>query len=464
MLDRISNLPPPHDRSAERALLGAILINNDAIDACVRLQLEDFFDVFHGRLFDGMRKLRVANKPINLVSLRPMVEDLQGNSEAAWRAYCGDLLSVSAISDIDAVAHQIAEYSARRRLCYIAEGLNASARQLDMEIRSAASMAVDGMDEVLAMASERETSRVGFNDALKTTLESFGRDDGSNRVTTGLASLDKVLGGWRRKQFVIVAGRPSMGKTAIITSAMLRTARRGNGVLMFSLEMPVRDLTARCLADISYSPDNRATYADALAGRLSERDARRWGEAAGKWATLPLVIDDQRGVTMAEIGARVRAERQRMERDGGSLGLVVVDHLGLIRASGRYAGNKVQETGEISDALATLAKENDVAVVALQQLNRGTEARENKRPTLSDLRNSGDLEQDADVVCFTYRQAYYLERMKADPGSMQEQQRLAELEQCKNTMEFLIAKNRNGPTTTVELYCDMPCNAIRDPA
>jgi replicative DNA helicase len=145
-----------------------------------------------------------------------------------------------------------------------------------------------------------------------------------------------------------------------------------------------------------------------------------------------------------------------------SLALVVVDHLGLIKPSGRYSGNKVLETGEVSDALASLAKEQNVAVVALHQLNRGTEGRENKRPTLADLRNSGDLEQDADIVCFAYREAYYLERNKFDAGSQQEMQRQTELDACRNTMEVLIAKNRNGATTTVNLFCDMASNAIRD--
>ena len=168
------------------------------------------------------------------------------------------------------------------------------------------------------------------------------------------------------------------------------------------------------------------------------------------------------GSPWPEIAARTRAEAQRFDRAGKRLGLVVVDHLGLIKPSGRYAGNKVQEVAEVSDALATLAKEQDVAVLALHQLNRGTEARDNKRPTLADLRNSGDLEQDADVVCFAYREAYYLERQKGADGSAQELQRHSELDACRNTLEFLIAKNRNGPTSVLSLFCDMASNVVRD--
>ena len=151
-----------------------------------------------------------------------------------------------------------------------------------------------------------------------------------------------------------------------------------------------------------------------------------------------------------------------MERAGKRLGLVVVDHLGLVKASSRYAGDKVQETGEICDALASLAKDQDIAVLALHQLNRGTEGRENKRPTMADLRNSGDVEQDADVICFAYRESYYLERAKYDAGSQAELQRQASLEGTRNTLEIIIAKQRNGEPTTVTLYCDMACNVVRD--
>jgi len=287
-------------------------------------------------------------------------------------------------------------------------------------------------------------------------------DDGSARITSGSVDLDKVTGGWRRQQFGIIAGRPSMGKTALATSLMLRTAKAGLGVLYFSLEMPATALAARCLTDLAYGQQTRIAYSEALAGKLQEREVSILGTVAGSYAKLPLVIDDQRGLTMAEVAARTRAEAQRMARDGVSLALVVVDHLGLIKPSGRYSGNKVLETGEVSDALASLAKEQNVAVVALHQLNRGTEGRENKRPTLADLRNSGDLEQDADIVCFAYREAYYLERNKFDAGSQHEMQRQTELDACRNTMEVLIAKNRNGATTTVNLFCDMASNAIRD--
>jgi replicative DNA helicase len=164
---------------------------------------------------------------------------------------------------------------------------------------------------------------------------------------------------------------------------------------------------------------------------------------------------------IAEIASRVRAQAQRFEREGVKLGLVVIDHLGFIKASDRYRGNRVHEVTEISAGLGQIAKEHDVALIVLSQLNRGTEGRENKRPSLSDLRDSGSLEQDADVVLFCYREAYYLERTKHDPGSQAELKRQTELEATRNTLEVIVAKNRMGPTGIVNLFCDMGCNAVR---
>jgi len=242
----------------------------------------------------------------------------------------------------------------------------------------------------------------------------------------------------------------------------LRTARAGHGVVLFSLEMTQQELAHRAMSDFSHTADRPIPYYLAAKGGLSDDQLRRWGEAAAKYQSIPLTIDDQRGLTVSEIAARVRRHKNRIEADGGTLDLVVVDHLGLIRPSGRYAGNKVQEVGEISDGLATLAKDTGVCVLALQQLNRGVESRENKRPGLADLRNSGDLEQDAHVVMFAYRESYYLERSKHDDGSQEEMERQARLQGVRNTGEILVAKNRNGPCDSVFIYCEPACNVVRD--
>lgn len=454
---------PPLNIELEQAVLGAILLDNAVLQR-VSLGAADFYDPLHAAIFAHVEADIAAGRVASPVSIKPVFEDFPLiTDDLTVPQYLTRLVGAAATAhSLKSYVAGLRELANRRALVAAAAELDTTARIVTVKIEDAAGMAVQALDTVLSMARPGKRTRSDFNGAVSDFLDSLLNDDGSARITTGLVDLDKVLGGWRRQQFAIVAGRPSMGKTALATSLMLKTARAGVGVLYFSLEMPATALAARCLSDLAYGQDTRIAYSDALAGKLQEREIAILGKVAGTYAQLPLVIDDQRGLTMAELAARTRAEAQRMKTNGVDLGLVVVDHLGLIKPSGRYAGNKVLETGEVSDALATLAKEQNVALVALHQLNRGTEGRENKRPTLADLRNSGDLEQDADVVCFAYREAYYLERNKSDAGSQQELQRRTELDACKNTMEVLVAKNRNGATSTVNLFCDMASNALRD--
>lgn len=455
----------PHNIDAEQALLGAIIVENRTMDACAALKPSDFYDPIHAALFDAMRQQWQLTQSVNAVTLKAALADLPDITEELnpFR-YVERLISIGDTSNPASLVAVIREMALRRDLVAAGEHLALRARHLPTDAITAANLAVQSIDDVMATARGGKATRTSLFDAFSRVLDAALNPDTSDRITTGLADLDKAIGGWRRKQYAVLAGRPGMGKTAVALSSAVKTAVAGHGVMYFSLEMPTEALGTRVLSDLSWSHTASIPYQRALAGSLSDADAGVWGASAGKFASLPFVIDDQRGLTMAEIGARVRAQAQRFERDGKSLGLVVVDHLGLIKASGRYAGNKVQETGEISDALATLAKDANVAVVALHQLNRATEGRDNKRPTLADLRNSGDIEQDADVVCFAYREAYYLERMKFDAGTGQEYERRDRLDACRSTLEVLIGKNRNGPTDTVTLFCDMACNAVRDAA
>lgn len=462
MLDRPYR-EPPCDIDLEQAILGAVLVANANLDRLSHITPADFYDPVHQAVFAGMVSQWSEARAVNVATLRAALSDIPRITEQLSPTdYIRKLIGLGDASNLDALAAALRELSSRRALCELAVDLDLAARDLAIKPGDTAARAVVGLDLALATARGRRVTRSNAYEAFRDAVESVMNDTGADRIPSGLASFDKATGGWRRQQFAILAGRPSMGKSTIATSAMIGTARAGHGVLMFSLEMPRHALALRCLSDLAWSHEEPIPYADAMAQRLSPRAESKLGQTAAHFGALPLVIDDQGGLTMAEIAARTRAEAQRFERDGKRLGLVIVDHLGLIRPSGRYAGNKVQEVGEISHALACLAKEQDVAVLALNQLNRGTEGRENKRPTLADLRNSGDLEQDADLVCFAYRQSYYLERMKCDPGSQAELQRETELEGCRNTLEVLIAKNRNGPTTTVPLFCDMASNVVRD--
>jgi len=464
MLDRSSLRHPPANIEAEQALLGAILLDNTVLERIAGIvTADDFSESIHALVFDAASAMNADGQHVSPISLRPHVQGISIGEQPVWQ-YLGNVMAgTPSIANAVAYAETVRDQSTRRKLFALGEDLMASCSNPSLSASSLASEAVTALDHVLGIARAKSRKPVPLGDAMSDLLDQVLNDDGRSRISTGLLDLDKALsGGWRRKQYAILAGRPSMGKTTVATSAMLRTAKAGHGVLMLSLEMPTEEVTARAMTDLAYSSTRRIAYNAFRSGELADGDMAHMGQAGAMFRKLPLVIDDQRGLTIAEIGARIRAQAQRFEKEGVKLGLVVIDHLGFIKASERYRGNRVHEVTEISSGLGHIAKEQDIALLVLCQLNRGTESRENKRPTLADLRDSGSLEQDADIVIFTYRESYYLERQKFDPGSQAEVQRTAALDGCRNTLELLISKNRNGPTTTVTLYCDMGSNAVRD--
>jgi replicative DNA helicase len=291
----------------------------------------------------------------------------------------------------------------------------------------------------------------------------LARLDGEDRTypTTGLDDLDKRVGGWPLGQLTVLAGRPGAGKSAVATSAMLRTAKAGNSALFFSLEMVKEQLGARMLTDLAYDHMLPIVYEDVLNRCVEPRARRRLDAAAEALAKLPVHIEEQRGLTMADVAARSRKIAAALLREGKQLRVIFIDHMMLMRSSDRYAGNRVREVGEISEGLTELAQELDVAVVALCQLNRQVETRDNKRPTLSDLRDSGEVEQNASLVIFLYRSAYYLEQTRYDEPDL-EKKRQEMLEKTRNKLEFIIAKNRNVRTGVVEAFVDIGANAIRN--
>jgi replicative DNA helicase len=281
-------------------------------------------------------------------------------------------------------------------------------------------------------------------------------------VTTGLKELDKMLGGgWKRGELIIWGARPSMGKSAFASSSALRSAMAGYGGLFFSLEMTKDMMAARMASDLIWNSQTPIPYSDIMSWKIDGRDEERIRKKAEQIAELPLEINDEFGLTMAEIASKSRVMAERFAKAGKRLDFIVVDHIGKVKASDRYSGNKVQETGEKSNALLGLAKELDCSVVALHQLSRGVEGRDNKRPGLADLRDCGNLEEDAHVAGFLYRQSYYLARDKTDSNE-EELFRLNMIEKTKNDIEFIIEKNRNGPCGTVKAFCDMGNSVVRD--
>jgi replicative DNA helicase len=427
-----------------------------------------FFDPLHAQIFAAIGGRVEENRSATPLAIAPMFDSHELIDGLSVKQYLGKLAtSASSTRAVMEYATELRELAARRQLIAIAVEIDTAARNPLAHIAGACTSAITQIENVLAALSHRGRTRVSIHEAAQDLIDGMLNYDPTKFIPSGFSDLDRVTNGWERGQLVLVAGRPGMGKSALAFSSAIKTARANRGVMLFSLEMTNRDVASRMLTDITWEKSSeRIEYKDLRGAGVSNDDKAvyKLAHAANNLANVPLVLDEQAGLQIAEIAARIRETAGTMAKNGQRLDLVVIDHLGLIKPSGHYKGNKVAETGEISGQLKKLAKDLNVAIMALSQLNRANEGRDNKRPSLADLRNSGDLEQDADIVCFAYREAYYLERAKYDDGSHEELERRQALSDCRNAMELVIAKNRNGPCDTINLFCDMASNAVRDAA
>ncbi|CAO4167546.1 replicative DNA helicase [Methylorubrum extorquens] len=456
---------PPHAIDSEQALLGAIIINNAALDLVRNhVQAEDFFEDVHRHIFEVMCGRRDAGEPID----RIMMLAVLGNADLGGvtvGGYLGRLVAeATTVINAPGYARAIAQAARMRRV--LATAQEAVAAMTDGSVRDPAAHAaymIEALDEVasagLAEHARRTTLGQGMAGVL-TRVEETRAGRAQQGTPFGVPALDRKTLGMRPGQFVVLAGRPGMGKTTAALHFALTGARRFGPIAFFSLEMDGSELSERMLSALVYDPHAREpiTYrAIAEAKGLSDEALRRLHEAQRDGADIPLWIEQQPGLTLAQIAARARQMRLKAERQSLPLAAVVVDHIGLVRPSKRYSGNRVQEMTEISSGLKGLAKELSVPVLGLCQLNREVEKREDKRPQLADLRDSGSIEQDADVVLGLYRESYYLER-KTDLTD-DEINRLA---RAQKILEIEILKQRGGPTARIECFCDVACNVLAE--
>jgi replicative DNA helicase len=473
MLDKPE--PEPFDPSyvvpAEQALIGHCMIKPHEIgEIAAALDINAVSEPFHKRALEILFELHASGRTPSLESLIAVT----GNDELApmvtVRDYMRRIMSEAIIGGSapwrDAV-EVIHDGNSREELLAIGSLLSAASSTAKVAIPDIVSNAVARLDDVAA----RATGKCNTYDAQEAADMALAHLDseGGRWPTTGLDDLDRMLGGWPIGQLSILAARPSMGKSAAATSAVLSAVRKGHATMFFSLEMVGIQIGARILTDLAYTTPNPVQYEDIIKsgerGRatIGDMGRRRINAARELLAKLPIKIDEQRGLSMADIVARSRKHANELARYGEKLELIVVDHIGLVKPSSRYAGNRVREVAEISDGLATLAKDLDCAVVGLCQLNRAVEGRENRRPTLSDLRDSGAIEEDAATVTFLYRHAYYLERLRED-DTEKEKVRQELLTACQHDIEYSVAKNRNGRCGLVDAWVDIGANAIRDKA
>ena len=455
----------PSNIEAEQALLGALLYDNAAYERLSdRLTARHFYEPFHQRLFAALeshiRKGQLA-EPILLADefkRDPAFEELGG------LRYLADLVDrAPPAANAPDYARAIYDLALRRDLIRIGGEITVEAQAHDAEI--SARDQIEAAEQKLYTLAESGTSSTGFvnfadalTGAVQMAAEAYSRDGGLAGVSTGLTDLDKQLGGLHPSDLLILAGRPSMGKTALATNIAFSVARayawepqpdgtrktvNGGVVAFFSLEMSAEQLAMRLLADVSGVSSDRL--------RKGEIDASEFGrvrDGAIEVQEAPLFIDATGGLSISKLTARAR----RLKRQHG-LDLIVVDYLQLVTTdAGGKEGNRVQEVSAITGGLKALAKDLGVPVIALSQLSRQVENREDKRPQLSDLRESGSIEQDADVVMFVYREAYYLSRAEPREGTPEHMTWQEDLEKINNVAEVIIGKQRHGPIGTVKLH------------
>jgi replicative DNA helicase len=474
----------PQNIEAEAALLGALMIDNRlAEDIQLKLRPEHFFEPLHARIYEAILKLVDKNMIASPVTLRPLFEQDEEMKELGGPAYLAQLTgSGAAIIGARDFAGQVYELALLRALVGVGREMVENALDTSEEVDPKGQ--IEAAEAALYRVAEEgggEGSVKSFAQATRLAVQmaekALNTGGGLSGVTTGLESVNGKTGGLHHSDLIILAGRPGMGKTALATNMAFNAAQRfvrdqedgiapeksaGAGVAFFSLEMSADQLATRILAEQSgISSENLRM------GRISQHDFRNLARAAAQLENLPLYIDDTPGLTIAALRTRAR----RMKRQRG-IGLIVVDYLQLLQGAGKAGGdqNRVQEISEISRGLKTLAKELNVPVLALSQLSRAVEQREDKRPQLSDLRESGSIEQDADIVLFVYREEYYVQSrepkrpIEGDDAKVWDDHAkwMLDMERVSGLSELIVAKQRHGATGKVKLKFESKITRFSD--
>ena len=421
---------PPQNLDAEKSLLGAVLIDEEVLaDAAEITHPSDFYDKNHGLIFAGMMRLFEKHKPVDLLTLTDELKRKDELELVGGSAYLTELTNyVPTAAHASAYAEMIAQAAVRRRLIKASGDIS----ELGYD-ESPTHELLENAEAELFSVSDQSTKQdlVSLESILTDSfdrIEELSKNKGSLRgVRTGYRDLDNMTAGLQKSDLIILAARPAMGKTTLVTNLAYNVATiEKNPVLFFSLEMSKEQLVDRMLADAS-----GVDSWNIRTGNLSDEDFAKLSEAMGEMAEAPIYIDDTPGLSVLEM--RTKARRIAHENQ---LGLIIVDYLQLMQANGNHNGNRVQEVSEISRGLKLIARELNVPLIALSQLSRSVESRTPPIPQLADLRESGSIEQDADIVSFIYRPGYY------EPDNPEVQ----------NITDLIIAKHRNGPVGKVQLY------------
>lgn len=431
MTDKRTAKIPPQNLDAEKSLIGAVLIDEEVMaDVSENVKAVDFYDKNHGIIFGAMIRLFEKHKPVDLLTLTDELKRKDELDAIGGSTYLTELTNyVPTAAHAATYAEMVAQKAVRRRLIHASADIS----ELGYDESTTTQELLEKAEAELFSVSDQSIKQdlVSIDSILMESfdrIEELHKNKGELRgIRTGYRDLDNMTAGLQRSDLIILAARPAMGKTTLVTNLAYNVATiEKKTVLFFSLEMSKEQLVDRMLADAA----NVDSW-NIRTGKLSDEDFLKLSEASGELAEAPIFIDDTPGLSVLEM--RTKARRKNHE---SQLGLIIVDYLQLMQASGNHAGNRVQEVSEISRGLKLIARELNVPLIALSQLSRSVETRTPPIPQLSDLRESGSIEQDADIVSFIYRPSYY------EPDNPEVQ----------NITDLIIAKHRNGPVGKVQLY------------
>lgn len=453
----------PHNVEAEQALLGAVLVNNEAFYRVSDFLIpEHFYEPIHREIYEVLAKVIRAGRTATPITLKTHLPEAL-TAEMSMPQYLARLAAeATTVLNAADYGQTIYDLAIRRNLIQIGEEMVSTAYHSDVE--ETANKQIEEAEKQLFDLAEKGRYDGGFqpfNEALKQAItmagEAYSRDGTLSGTATGLSDLDRLMGGLQRSDLIILAARPAMGKTSLATNIAFHVAKHWKGdvtpdghkktvdggqVGFFSLEMSAEQLATRILAEQA-----EISSSDIRRGNIHESQFSRLVDVSNLMAAVPLYIDDTGGISVQQLAARAR----RLKRQKG-LDLLIVDYLQLLTGSSRKASeNRVQELTEITTTLKALAKELEVPIIALSQLSRQVENRDDKHPQLADLRESGSIEQDADVVLFVYREEYYLKNKEPKEGTPEHLAWQGEMEQVHGKAEVIIGKQRHGPTGTVQL-------------
>ena len=433
----------PKNLEAEMCVLGCAYMSSSALEkVCDELSSDMFYDKRNSVIYDALSELKKRNEKIDSTILKNEIEKNTPINSVGGVEYLSDVIdSVVSASNIDSYIKIVREKALRRKLITVCEDIEKNARVEDQDTNDLIESAEKKLFTVTKArkAGEFRTSREVLKSAIS-QLETLSKNDSDvTGVPTGFYDFDKLTSGLHPNELIIIAARPAMGKTAFALNIAVNAALATNkAVAIFNLEMGAEQLMFRMLSTASSVEGNKLKT-----GKLSHDDWKKINEATSELGDAPIFIEDTPGITIGEIRAKCRRLAS-----AGNLGLIVIDYLQLISGGPGYGNNRQQEVSDISRSLKTMAMELGVPVIALAQLSRNVEGRENKRPIMSDLRESGSIEQDADIVSFLYRDDYYTKQVDNPDGV--------------SISELIIGKHRNGATGTIELLFEKNISNFRN--